>query len=412
MMIRLLLATLITAAGSVHALQPRSAPGLLPTEIARPLLEQDPRVAAARSGLEVAREEAGILDKSPYEWTAKVLGQRRSVDSGQRSDEWNVGIERAIRLPGKGSADRNIGTATTDESRARYGEALHESARELVSLWVDWLAAERGRELAAANLQSVGENLAAVDKRSRAGDASKLDLNLASAELAEQRRMDNEARTQASAAWARLSVRFPGVKRQSIALPSPVLITEDEALWRDRIIAESDDLKVVQAQMRIAQAQADRAQADRVPDPTFGVYAASEAGGRERISGITLSIPLPGGLRRSHSAKALAAVEVARNAVDLKRRELEAAIAAALVTARGAYESLQIANEGARAMQENAKLVQRAYALGEGDLQILLLARRQATAAANSALQARLGALKAYYGLLIDAHLIWDLERD
>ena len=412
MMIRLLLATLITAAGSVHALQPRSAPGLLPTGIASPLLEQDPRVAAARSGLEVARQEAGILDKSPYEWTAKVLGQRRSVDSGQRSDEWNVGIERAIRLPGKGSADRNIGTATTDESQARYGEALHESARELVSLWVDWLAAERGRELAAANLQSVGENLAAVDKRSRAGDASKLDLNLASAELAEQRRMDSDARSQASAAWVRLSVRFPGVKRQSIALPSPVLITEDEALWRGRIIAESDDLKVAQAQMRIAQAQADRAQADRVPDPTFGVYAASEAGGRERISGITLSIPLPGGLRGSHSAKALAAVEVARNAVDLKKRQLETGIATALVTARGAYESLQIANEGALAMQENAKLVQRAYSLGEGDLQTLLLARRQSTAAANSALQARLGALKAYYGLLIDAHLIWDLERD
>ena len=412
MMIRLFLATLITAAGSAYALLPPNVPGLLPTEIARPLLEQDPRVAAARAGLEVARQEAGILDKSPYEWTGKALGQRRSVDSGPRYREWNVGIERTIRLPGKGSADRNIGKATMEESEARYGEALHESARELVSLWVDWLAAEHGRELAAANLQAVQENLKAVDKRNRAGDASKLDLNLTGAELAEQRRMDNDARTQASAAWARLSVRFPGINRQRMALPSPMLIAEDEALWRDRIMAESDELKVAQTLMRIAQAQADRAQADRVPDPTFGVYTASEVGGRERISGITLSIPLPGGLRDSRSAKALAAVEVARNAVDLKKRELETGIAGALVTARGAYESLQIANEGALAMQENAKLVQRAYSLGEGDLQTLLLARRQATAAADSALQAKVGALKAYYGLLIDAHLIWDMERD
>ena len=412
MMIRLLLATLITAAGSVHALQPRNVPGLLPTEMARSLLEQDPRVAATRAGLEVARQEASILDQSPYEWTAKALGQRRSVDSGPRYGEWSVGIERAIRLPGKGLADRNIGQATVEESEARYGEALHESARELVSLWVDWLAAERGRELAAANLQSVGENLAAVEKRTRAGDASKLDLNLARAELVEQRRMDNDAKTQASAAWSRLSVRFPGINRQSMVLPAPMLIAEDEALWRDRIIAESDELKVAQTQMRIAQAQAERAQADRVPDPTFGVYTASEVGGRERISGITLSIPLPGGARQSHSAKALAAVEVARNAVALKKRQLETEIAGALVTARGAYESLQIANEGAGAMQENAKLVQRAYSLGEGDLQTLLLARRQATAAANSALQAQLAALKSYAGLLIDAHLIWDLERD
>jgi outer membrane protein TolC len=385
---------------------------LLPTEIARPLLEQDPRVAAARAGLEVARQEASILDKSPYEWTAKALGQRRSLDTGPRYREWNVGIERTIRLPGKGSADRNIGKATIDESKAQYGEALHESARELVSLWLDWLAAERGRELAASNLVAVQENLKAVDKRTRAGDASRLDLNFANAELAEQKRMDNDARTQASAAWARLSARFPGINRQSVLMPSPLLITEDETLWRDRIIAENDELKVAQTQLRIAQAQADRARADRVPDPTFGVFTASEVGGRERISGVTISIPLPGGLRDSRSSKALAAVEVARNAVDLKKRELETEIATALVTARGTYESLQIANEGALAMQENAKLVQRAYSLGEGDLQTLLLARRQVTAAMNSALLAQTNALKAYYGLLIDAHFVWGLEHD
>ncbi|WP_205853016.1 TolC family protein [Polaromonas sp. AER18D-145] len=412
MMIRLLLASLIMVAGSAYALQAPNVPGLLPTEIARPLLEQDPRVAAARAGLEVARQEASILDKSPYEWTGKALGQRRSLDTGPRYREWNVGIERTIRLPGKGSADRNIGKATIEESEARYGEALHESARELVSLWVDWLATERGRELAAVNLQAVQENLKSVDKRNRAGDASKLDINLAGAELAEQKRMDNDARTQASAAWARLSARFPGINRQSVLLPSPVLIAEDEALWRDRIISESDEFKVVQTQLRIAQAQADRAQADRVPDPTFGVYTASEVGGRERISGITISIPLPGGLRDSRSAKALAAVEVARNAVDLKKRELETEIASALVTARGTYESLQIANEGALAVQENAKLVQRAYALGEGDLQTLLLARRQVTAAMNSALLVQTNALKVYYGLLIDAHFVWGLEND
>ena len=412
MMNRLLMAMLITATGSVFALQPPNIVGLLPTETARQLLDQDPRVAAARAGLELARQESSILGKSPYEWTARALGQQRSVDTGSRYREWHVGIERAIRLPSKGAADRNIGKATVEESEARYGEALHESARVLISLWLDWLTAENGRDLAAANLQAVQENLKAVDKRTRAGDASKLDLNLAGADLAEQQRMEIDAKTQASAAWARLSVRFPGISRQSVLLPSPMLIAEDDALWRDRIIGESDEFKVVQTQLRIAQAQAERARADRILDPTLGVFTASDLGGRERISGVTISIPLAGGLRDSRSAKALAAVEVARNAVDLKKRELETGIAGALVTARGAYESLQISNEGARAMQENARLVQRAYALGEGDLQSLLLARRQATSAASNALQAQTGALKAYYGLLIDAHLVWNLEHD
>ena len=409
---RLLLAGLVAATGFAHALQPPNVPGLLPAEIVRPLLAQDPRVVAARSGLEVARQESGLLDQSPYEWTGKAQGQHRSLDDGTRFGEWNIGIERTIRLAGKGAADRNLGKATIEESEARYGQALHESARELASLWVDWLGAERGNGLAAENLQAVQQNLAAVDKRNRAGDASKLDRNLAAAELAEQKRMDNDARTQAAVAWARLSARFPGIGRQNMLLPSPMLIAEGEVLWRDRIIAESEALKVAQTQMRMAQAQAERARAEKVPDPTMGVYTASEAGGRERILGIAISIPLPGGLRDLRSAKAVAAVEVARNAVDLKKRELETEVAAALATARGSYQSLQMASDAALAMQENAKLVQRAYTLGEGDLQTLLVARRQAIAAANNALQAQVGALKAYLGLLVDAHFIWGLEHD
>lgn len=418
MMIRLLLSGLLTVAGAVHAVPPIDPPGLLPTEVARPLLEQDPGIAAARAGLEVALQEAGILDKSPYEWITRVTGQRRAQDYGPNDTangnrgEWYAGIERTIRLPGKAAADRNIGRATVEESEARYGEALRAAARELMALWVDWLAAERARELARNSLQSTQASLAAVEKRSRAGDASKLDVSIARAELADQRRLDNDAKTQAAAAWLRLSTRFPGVTRQVLVLPRPLPISDDAAFWRDRILAESDELKIVQAQLRTAQSHAERARADKIPNPTLGVYTASEISGRELISGVMISIPIPGGVRDSRHAQAIAAVEVSRQEVELKSRQLETEIASAIVTARGAYDSLQIANEGAAAMQENAGLMQRAYALGETDLQALLLARRQATAAMNNSLQAQVTALKAYYGLLVDAHLIWDLEHD
>jgi cobalt-zinc-cadmium efflux system outer membrane protein len=412
MMIRLLLAGLLTIAATAQALEPVNPPGLLPTEIARPLLEQDPRVAAARAGLDVALQEAGILDQSPYEWTARASGQQRRLDNGPRYNEWNVGIERAIRLSGKAEADRKLGKASIEASQARHGEALHESARELMALWVDWLVAERARELAESSVQSMRASLDTVDKRVRAGDASKLDMSIARAELAEQRRLDNDAKTQATTAWARLSTRFPGVKRQVMALPAPLLIGEDAAAWRDRILAQSDELKVIQAQMQMAQAHAERARADKIPDPTLGGYTASEVGGNERIYGVMLSVPIPGGARDARNARAIAVLEVSRREVEFKQRELETAIASAVATARGAYDSLQITNEGAAAMQENAALMQRAYTLGEADLQDLLLARRQATAAINNALQAQAAALQAYYGLLVDAHLIWEMDHD
>lgn len=417
MIIRLFLIGLLTVSGSGQAVQAVNPPGLLPAEIAQQLIQQDPGVAAVRANLTVALQEAGILDKSPYEWTATVGGQRRIQNYGPNNSsngnrqEWHVGIERTFRLPDKAVADRNIGKVTVEESQARYGEAMHEAARELMALWIDWLAAERARELAENSLQSTQASLAAVQKRVRAGDASKLDSSIARAELADQRRLGNDAKTQAAAAWSRLSIRFPGMKRQVMALPIPLPIEEDAIFWRDHILDKSDEFRVAQTQMQKAQAYAERARADRTPDPKVGIFHASEIDGYERISGLMLSIPIPSGVRDSRSTKAIAAVEVSRQEVELKKRQLESAIVSAVMMARGAYVSLQIANEGAAAMQENARLMQRAYTLGEAELQAMLLARRQATTAMTHALQAQVTALTAYYKLLVDAHLIWDLEH-
>lgn len=412
MMNFLFAANLLAAAAGAQAIEAVTPPGILSDKAARSLLDQDPGVAAARAGLEVALQEAGILNQSAYEWTARASGQHRRIDAGQRYGEWNIGIERTIRLPGKAAADRKIGRAVVDESKARYGEALHEAARELAALWVDWLAAERAHELAGIGLASAQSSLAAVEKRFQAGDASKLDTGMARAELAEHRRLENDARTQAAASWSRLSKRFPGITRESVSLPNPLPIAEDALFWQERILAESDQLKVVQMQLQKAQAQLERARENRTPDPTVGVYAASEANGRERISGVTLSIPIAGGVRHAQSAQAVAAAEVKRQELEFKKRQLEAEVASAVVTARGAYDSLQIAKEGAASMQENAALMQRAYELGEAQLQELLLAKRQAASAANNTLQAQAAALKAYYALLIDAHLVWDLQND
>ena len=213
-------------------------------------------------------------------------------------------------------------------------------------------------------------------------------------------------------ARARLQARFPGVGLSAGALSAPVRIKADAAYWRTRILAQSDELKIAQAQLRKAQASGARARAERLPDPTVGLYSASEIGGQERISGISISIPLPGGQRSRRADKAIHSVEAARQEVERRRRQLEAEIAASVATAEGSYLSLQIAEAGTAAMQDNAKLMQRAYTLGEVDLQALLSARRQATTATQNALAARMTALKAHYLLLIDAHLVWDLDHE
>lgn len=409
-MTRYVLFAVLCFAVPVHAAP--ETPGLLPSSIARPQLDQDPGVAAARSGLEAARLEAGILEQSPYEWTARLSSQRRTLEAGARYREWNAAIERGLRLPGKAAADESLAKATIEEAEALYGDALHEAARELLTLWLDTLGTERGRELADANRSAAQENLDAVEKRARAGDASGLDVSLARGELAEQQRSANDASTLATVARGRLQARFPGIGVSAGALSTPVRIKEDAAYWRSRILAQSDELKIAQAQLQKAQAFGARARAEKLPDPTIGLFSASEIGGGERITGISISIPLPGGQRSRRADKATHSVEAARQEVELRKRQLEADIAASVATAEGSYLSLQIAETGATAIQDNAKLMQRAYTLGEADLQALLSARRQATTATQNALAARMTALKAHYLLLIDAHLVWDLDHE
>ena len=169
-------------------------------------------------------------------------------------------------------------------------------------------------------------------------------------------------------------------------------------------------MKVAEAAIRKSRGQTERLRAERTPDPTVGVFTASEIGGAERLIGLYMSIPIPGERRSLNAEKSEYVAETVRQQAERTKRELEAEIAGSVANAAGAYESWKIAGSAVQAAQENARLVQRAYSLDEADLQALLLARRQATGAAQSALATRTAALKAYSLLLIDAHLIWGLE--
>jgi cobalt-zinc-cadmium efflux system outer membrane protein len=391
---------------------PTTAPGLLPTAIARALLDPSPSVQAARAELDAARQEAQQLESSPHEWTVKLLGQRRAIDQAKSSNEWNAGVERAWRLPGKAAADRKLAAATIEHAQARYGEALHEAARELLGMWLTWAGAEQALALADQNAKAAQASVEAVDKRVRAGDASRLELGLVRGELLEQQRQTVHAQTQARVAWSHLSSRFPGITRQALALPEPVVLPADHLAWTDRILAQSDELKIAQTEAARAQSHAERAQADQTPDPTIGLFHASEAAGRERITGVSISVPLSGEHRSLQVARNLSLAESARLNADTARQALLGEIRAAFDLAQGSRDSWRLAQDNAAAMADNAKLVQRAYSLGEVDLQTLLLSRRQATQAAQSALEAQVEAVRAYEMLRVDAHWVWDLDHE
>lgn len=397
------------AAGAQGVATPRDLPT---TEQAVAWIDKDPAVVQARRALAAAGHGAAALAAGNHEWTAKASTQRRQVGGVGNSTEWSVGVERGIRIGGKAGLDRQLGEADIEIGRARVDEARHEVARALSDLWLDLQAAHGAQRLLKEQLSFAEANLAAVDKRKRAGDASALDLSIAQSDLAEVLRQASQTDTALAKARAKLKLRFPEASVAAATLSDPAEPQWPAARWNERILAEADPLKIAEGQLRKAELAASRTRADEVSDPTVGVFTSNEAFRNERVIGISVSIPFGGAAREPRRQQALQEAEVARAALDRVRQGIEIDIAETHAEAVGSVERWRIAERGADAARESARLTQRAYTLGELDLQSLLLVRRQSVDALRAAAEARADALRSNYRLLIDAHLIWNLAND
>ena len=163
-----------------HAAGLTTPPDLPPTGLARQAIEQDPRVAEARSTLSASRHGAAALRAGSHEWAARLSAQRRSYDTGlaaqqnsngtgSRSNEWVASLERPIRINGNAELDAQLGEAELRIAQARIGEARHEAARALAKLWLNALAASRLRDLLVEQLGFAQNNQKAAQRRRRAG---------------------------------------------------------------------------------------------------------------------------------------------------------------------------------------------------------------------------------------------------
>lgn len=385
-----------------------TAPAELPTaEQARIAIDQDPAVVQALRSLDASGHSAAMLGAGPYEWTVGGTAQRRRIDGVGNSNEWSVQIERPIRIAGKAGLDRRLGQSTLDLARAQLAAARSEGARNLLDAWIDSLAARQAREVMDDQVRAAAENLRIVTLRQKAGDASRLELNVAQGDVAQARQLAVVAATAEAKALAALKIRYPSLAAEPRALPEPAPLAWSEAQWRDRVLEAHPLLAAATQVVRKAELTASRARAERTPDPTVGVFTASEASRTERVIGISLSIPLGGTYREQASLEALKQVEVARAALERQRRELELAVSGQVQEALGSLERWRLAEQSAAALRETSRLTQKAYAAGEADVQALLLVRRQALEATSAAQAARAEALRAQYRLQIDAGLLW-----
>jgi len=322
--------------------------------------------------------------------------------------DWEVAIERPFRLPNKMFIDSEIGAEGVARGENGLGDARHEASRTLLQLWFTW---QRERTQLAQWQQQVElltQQAAMTEKRIKAGDAPRMELNQVNAATALASIASQQARLRAELAANELSRQFSAVKLPAdIHLAEPQAISGELTHWRQLILKHNHELGLIEAETRLQSKLSERARADRLPDPTLGLRYASQLNNNQRISGVYFSIPLPSGQRSATADSAELSAQVAVDRELAVRARLDADIFTAYTRAVNNYRIWQQAQDAGVALRQNAELVARAYSLGESSLGETLIARRQALEASLAESIARLDANEARYRLLLDAHQLW-----
>jgi len=375
-------------------------------------LGQHISVLTAETGVMVEQTNQRKWNSGNYEFNVRAGSAQRSIAStGQVLREWDVAVERPLRLFNKVSLDSDIGAEGVTRAEFALGDARHEAGRLLLHLWFNWQREQAQVSQWQQQLEILRQQVGITEKRMRAGDAPKMELNQAQAAAAQAGVSLQQASMRAQLAASELMRPFPELvlpAQPTLAVPQP--IEHDLNYWQALVFADNHELGMVQSDSRFQQLLAQRNSADRVPDPTVGLRYSSEKEGEEKLAGVYVSVPISFGLRGANADIARQHADIARHREAATRRRLEGDVYAAYTQAINNYLIWQQAQEAARSVRENAELVARAYSLGESSLTDSLTARRMALESSLAATVAQLDSNEARYRLLLDAHLLWPLD--
>jgi outer membrane protein TolC len=375
-------------------------------------LQASPGVAQARGEFAAQSLRSESLRRGREEWTLAADALQRRIDAPQdRFAEWGVALSRPLRLPGRAAADRALAGAQTAHAEASLGEAMHESGRQLLALWFDWLKEAGQARLWLAQVTLADQQLAAVNARIRLGEAPRSERANAEAALAQARLQQQQATTREQRARSRLIAQYPGlpVKADDV-LPPPALPSGTAGEYVDAVLAHDHELMRARRQADMLQAEVRQFASRRGIDPNVGVFYKNEMGGNEHLLGVSVGLTLPGPARRTDQQAAEQLSATAQEAAVRLEQRLREEARANFEAAVAQTANWQQADRAALALTDAAQMAARAYSLGEGSLDQVLVNRRLALEGQLMAQQAQLDALFAQARLKLDSHQLWPLD--
>ncbi|NNM65298.1 MAG: TolC family protein [Burkholderiales bacterium] len=381
------------------------------------LLADTPPLHEAQAMQQAALQNGQVLRSGTQEFTGQAQVQQRRIDAPPDNGnyaEWQLLLNRQIRLPSQVQADNRLADALATSANAGLIGARQQL---LTDVLVAWFAAQRAQAeaaLAQQNLTLIQRQAQALLRRKALGDASLLELEQIQAEEARAHSALLLAQGLASSSRAALEARYPALagdttlSGQAGSTAQLALPTLSGDALRALVEQNSTILARDRAALQQAQAKAGQATAARTPQPTVGAYVGSDRGGRERIIGLQLAMPFGGLARVSTERAALAEVDAAqwrlRDAQALTLAEFQRLWATSRSQAAGA----QAMDQAVQVQTQASARMLRAYQLGEAGISDWLLARRSALDAVRQALQSHFDAAQSAALLKLQAGLLFD----
>ncbi len=381
-----------------------TAAAMPPENLISEAVDASPMVAVARTDLERAQATARRLRVGDYEVQLSGAGGRRTVDSPISGDteftEWNAGLSRTIRLPGKRSIDKDLASLEIEKATAAFSRVRQQALLEFVSLWTDW---RRASEAAATALRLADDAQMLADRETEAvalGASRQIYVDQLRAEAGLLLLEANQRGVEAENAKADLAATFP-----DLVLPEKATAFQ----WDDAQLAslmETDAREfasVREARFAFEQTKtkARRARLNRLPDPTLGVQFSNEFAGNETSLMATVSIPIGGRARGGAAAEAQSMAATA--AVKLRAMEIDAArrLDQAKRAAKAAAMNLETAEQAVVRARDAMARLQEGYSIGAVNLSDLISTRRTLTRTEQALVDYRIAAESAFLKLAV-----------
>jgi len=267
------------------------------TALVRTVLDDNPRVLAARSAVDVTQARESAADRPLYNPDLDIDYEDAS------SVTKTLGLSQSIDWADKREARTRVAAQERERVAAELAGIRQELTAELLNALADYHAVAELVGLAEQRSNLMKRFLELTQQRQQAGDLGQVALDLArlaytEANLQRVRILGGQA--QAEQTLQAVVDEPQGGWPVLPALPSSLSLDPANI---DTLLEQLPVLRAARAQITQARAAVDLSRRERKADPTIGLYGGRE--GSDNLIGVSLSIPLF--VRNSFSAEVDAA---------------------------------------------------------------------------------------------------------